>query len=311
MSYELMIPEEVPSYILNPELAKQANEDVLFGISAGALPRIKLSGKQFTLVNSNGEETPVRPADMFQAPNGNLYLLIIVLRVKREVQKSWYASKYNPNEEGRTPDCFSNDGVTPDPLAPSKQCETCANCQYNAYGSGKDQNGNPTNGKACSDNKIAAVFVPKVGVHKFKVPPASIKNLGAYVRELNKRGISIGNVKTLVGFDLKATFPVLTFEFGGFVPEPLLPQLAEMAQSSDAEEIANDRITPSAGSLPAPKTQEAPKTYPAPAPAQQEADDLGLGVAAEPQAKPEPKQEAAPVDLGPSDDELAKELGLL
>ncbi|NOQ51049.1 MAG: hypothetical protein GQ578_02360 [Desulfuromonadaceae bacterium] len=305
MSNELMIPEgaEIPEYILNPELAKQANEDAAAGISTGYAARIKLNGKAFVLVDGNGNETPVLPGDMVLAPDGQNYMPIIVLRAKKEIQKAFYLEAYNPGEEGKAPDCFSNDGVSPDQTAPAKQCDSCAACPMNAFGSGKDQSGNATKGKACSDSKILAVFVPKIGVHKLKLPPASLQNWGLFVKQLTARGIPVGNIKTLVGFDTTAPHPVVTFQFGGFVQEGLLPKLADMAQSPEAEEIATDRITGQA-KLPAPAAAQTQSAIPT-AQAQELPDDLGLGevTSATPEATPveEPKEEPAP----PTDEELA------
>ena len=307
MSTELMTLEntEVPAYILNPELAKQANAEAAAGISTGYAARIKLSGKQFSLVDGNGDETPVLPASMVAAPDGNLYMPIIVLRAKSDIQKALYLSAYNPGEEGKAPDCFSNDGVVPDPSAPAKQCDSCAACPMNAYGSGKDQAGNPTKGKACSDSKILAVFVPKNGVHKFKIPPASLKNWGLYVKQLSDRGIPVGNVKTLVAFDLTASYPILKFTFGGFVAENLLPKLADMAQGSDSESIVNDTITASASApqLTAPAQAATPAPQAAPAPPVVPDDDLGLD-------EPTPQAAPAPQVAAPTDADLEAELGL-
>ena len=170
MSNALMIPEasEVPAYALNPELAKEMNADAASGISTGASARIKLSGKQFVLVDGNGGEKPVKAGEMTMAPDGNAYLPVAILRAKKDIQKAWYAAAFNPAEEGNAPDCFSNDGVSPDASVTNKQCENCAQCPQNAFGSGKDQNGNATKGKACSDNKILAVFC-KGAVYKLKL----------------------------------------------------------------------------------------------------------------------------------------------
>lgn len=322
MANELMIPDaaEIPAYVLNPELAKQANADAAAGITTGIAPRLKMVGKQFAVVDGNGDETPIKAGGM-TIVGDDAYLLTIVLRARKAIQKAWYSKAFNPNEEGAAPDCFSNDGELPDASAPSKQCDTCALCPHNAFGSGVDQSGNPTGGKACADNKILAIYIPKLGVHKLKLAPASLKNFGIYVKQLSDKGIPIGNVKTLVGFDQAATFPKLVFRFGGFVAENLLPQLVELSQSSDAEEIANDRIAATAKQLPAPKKEakkeakkEVKKEEPKPKVVQQEADDLGLDLGTQEPVKAEPVQ-AAPeevetVEITADDSALASELGL-
>lgn len=298
MANDLMIPDraEVPAYILNPELAKQANDDAMAGISTGFPPRLKINGTKFATVDGGGEEVPYPQGKMISGPDDNLYLPLIVLRAKKELQKTWYAGAYNPKAEAQAPDCFSNDGVTPDPTASVKQCDLCANCPQNQYGTAKDAAGNPTNGKACSDSKILAVFIPNMGIHSFKVPPASLKNWALYVKNLSNAGIPLGVAKTLIGFDPTASFPVLVFKFGGYVPENTIEKLAAMAQSSEAEEIVNNQIKASAKpTLPAPAAQAAkPVVAPAPAPAAQ--DDLGLDTPpAEKKSAGRPKKDPAPV----------------
>lgn len=315
MTTDLMIPEasEVPAHIRNPELAKQANEEAAAGISTGFPARIKLSGKQFTLVDGNGEETPFPPAKMISGEDGNIYMPAIVLRAKKALTKSWYAQAYNPAAEGVGPDCFSNDSERPDPAALAPQADTCAACPMNAWGSGTDQNGNATKGKACADTKMLATFVPGFGVHSFKIPPASLKNFGLYVKQLSSAGIPLGTVKTLVGFDLTETFPILVFRFGGYIGEALMPKLAEMAASVEAEEAIGG-ITSSTKALPAPEE----KAVAAKETLKVTDDDMGLGLADVKQATTTPdatKEKATPEVTQPSDqeisdDQLRAELGL-
>jgi len=340
MTTALAIPEkgQVPAYILNPELARKANEDALMGISTGMPPRIKMSGKQFTLIDGDGTERAYPPAKLIPAEDGNVYMPVIVLRAKKALSKAWYATKYMPGQDDyKAPDCWSNDAEKPDASVAVPQSDLCATCHNNAFGSGTDQNGNPTKGKACSDAKILAVFIPQFGVHQFKLPPASLKNFGVYVKKLSDAGIPIGTVKTLVGFDLTVENPVMVFQFGGFLPVEYLPKLDELSQSMEVTEIVQPMAVPKAPALAAP---EPAKTT---APPVAEPEDLGLGDPAPPPPAPAPKPRgrqkpketpvaAAPpppvddfgLDLGlggqqetqaelmddVSDDQLRKELGL-
>jgi len=255
---DLMIPDRttIPSYILNPTLAKQANDEAAAGISTGMPPRLKLSGKQFTLVDSGGEETPFPAGKMVIGPDENAYLPMVVLRARKPLQKTWYATAFNPGEEGKSPDCFSVDGERPDPTSLAVQSDLCATCPHNQFGSGTDQNGNATKGKACADSKLLAIFIPgsrktetDPKVYQFKIPPASLKNFGLYVKQLSAAGIPLGTAQTLVGFDPAQTFPVVIFKFGGFLPEASLPKLAEMAALPETEDIIGGFNAPA---LPAP-----------------------------------------------------------
>jgi len=255
---DLLIPDRtsIPSYILDPTLAKQANDEAAAGISTGMPPRLKLSGKQFTLVDSGGEETPFPAGKMVIGPDENAYLPMVVLRARKPLQKTWYATAFNPGEEGKSPDCFSTDGERPDPTSLAVQSDLCATCPHNQFGSGTDQNGNATKGKACADSKLLAIFIPgsrktetDPKVYQFKIPPASLKNFGLYVKQLSAAGIPLGTAQTLVGFDPAQTFPVVIFKFGGFLPEASLPKLSELAALPETEDIIGGFNAPA---LPAP-----------------------------------------------------------
>ena len=326
MSYEIMIPDaaDLPAHIIDHAAAAQANADAIFGVSTGYPARIKMSGKQFVLVNGSGEETPIPNGKLFKGPDDNLYLRTVVLRAKRELQKRYYIGKFDPKAtEHFGPDCFSNDGERPDASIPNPQCDTCAGCPQNAYGSGTNQDGQASAGKACTDNKMLATFIPPLaqgqaapGIHELKITPASLKNWGMYAKALGAKGISLGNVFTLIGFVNEETFPVLTFQYGGAIPEQGVDKLAAMAESPEALEIVNSKISFSAKALPAPDKKAdaksaAKKASPVKAVPKKEAapveDDMGLGLEDTPipQDEPEVKEE-----LGLSDEDIMEGLDL-
>lgn len=346
----LVVPNkaDVPAYILNPELARAQNEDAAAGISTGVPARIKANGKQFNLVDGNGEEKPYPPAKMVAGPDGNVYLRVIVLRAKKEISKILYLKAYNSANPPEAPDCQSSDGIRPDAAVLTPQSDQCATCQFNAWGSGIDQNGAPTKGKRCADVKILAVVVPEYGVHMLKIMPDSLKNFGLYVKSLSGAGIPLGMAQTLIGFDMTKSHPVYVFNFGGYVPEKSVAKLAELAQSPEVEEIvgrsaAAPRALPaSPAPAAAPDTsaaKEAEEKAAAEAEAKKKADAAAKRkAAAEAKAKKEAEGKAAAakaaqnVDLdlgldddapetvepelvsaggaGPTDDELRLELGL-
>lgn len=264
MSNDLMIPSKnsVPSFLINKELAGKDYEDASAGINGGFPAKIKLSGKQFTLVDEGGEETPYPPAALVPDDKGNVYLPVIMLKAKGPLSKGWYAKKYNPNapKADRTPpDCFSTDGLRPDPTSNAIQAETCANCAHNQYGSGKDQDGNPTDGKACQDKKILATYVPKYGIYEFDIPAGSLKNWRKFTDQVNFNlpDIPYSSFKTLIGFDLTTSKSILVFKFGGFVGEgkpreqqqQLVAAVAAMINTPAVMDIVKGKVT---AALPAP-----------------------------------------------------------
>jgi hypothetical protein len=106
----------------------------------------------------------------------------------------------------------------------------------NAFGSGRNAAGQPTKGKACADSKVLAVF-RKGSVYSFKIPPASLKNFGMYVKNLTNRGVPLGNVITYVGFDDTADYSVLQFRVGAFIPESAKEALLAVAGSQEVGDI--------------------------------------------------------------------------
>lgn len=234
MSNEVvMVPQEIPQYAISVDQARAANADALSGVFTGAPPSIVLKGTMFQVKDGNGESQVIKAADLAE----NEFLNVVILAAKPQFNKAYYAEAFDPNQtEANAPDCWSDDAVRPHHSIAKPMSATCAGCPMNAFGSGRNQAGQPTEGKACSDMKIlAALYRGKV--YKFKIPPGSLKNWGRYVKTLTDRGVCIGNVVTYIGFDENAKFATLVFRVGSFVPENALPRLVEIAGSQEVADI--------------------------------------------------------------------------
>jgi hypothetical protein len=198
-------------------------------------------------VDGNGDEINLKPNDLA----GGEYLDIVILAAKPGLNKVYYEAAYDPNQvEPSAPDCFSLDGVTPDKSVNKPVNPTCSTCPMNAFGSGRNAAGQPTKGKACADSKILAVF-RKGSVYSFKIPPASLKNFGLYVKNLTNRGVPLGNVITYVGFDEDADYSVLQFRVGAFIPESAKEALLAVSKSQEVADIVRPMEY---RALPPPKT---------------------------------------------------------
>ena len=342
MANDLMIPESgIPAHILALGAAAVAadNEAALGGVSTGMPPRIKINGTKFALVSADGTELPFPASKLVIGPDENQYMPIVVLKAKPALSKQFYLKKYNKDEEGASPDCWSDDGQRPAVGVVAPISEVCASCPKNAFGSGTDQDGNPTKGKACSDNKVLATFVPGFGVFALKIPPASLKNWGGFVKKLTSANIPVTAIKTFVGFEPTSSSPVLVFQFGGFVDEKAMPKLQAMAATPEVMEIIGGAAAaPTQKALPAsqevidqpPAEDEAKKKAAADAAAKKKADAAAKkkkadeAAAAALAAKTPPPGDDLDLDMsfesndpapsadagGTSDDELAAALGL-
>jgi hypothetical protein len=227
---------QLPAHLKNRSTAVDA---FLAGLPQGiSFPMIGLKGTRF-VVKSDGSET-VLPSNEIN---------VVLLAAKPHMDKAYYAAKYDPsNTEAKSPDCYSKDGIKPDPASTPKQCESCAGCPMNQFGSGTDNQGNPSKGKACADSKILALFANN-GVYGFKIPPASLKGFAHYIKEISRRGVDPSTAITVMGFDANFSFPVLTWQFAGFLAPEQIDKIDQMKGSPEVADIIGGVAT--TGSAPA------------------------------------------------------------
>jgi len=179
-------------------------------------PRISIGKERFTAIDAEGEET-LLGLDSFEC---------LVVASNPAISKVHFAAAYT-GDEGTPPDCFSDNGYYPDVRASNPQCESCALCHHNRWGSAKS-NLTGADLKACQDFKKLAV-VPLhdtvEGVHQFRVSPAALKNWSRYCNELRKIGGDCGFdvtpdlVVTKVFWSDKKN--IMDFEFIDFLDEEL------------------------------------------------------------------------------------------
>jgi hypothetical protein len=309
------LPVEVPAYV-KALMASNADLQALIdeataGISSGMPPTIVANGGRFVKKVEGTETVIAYPQTM---PDGTPHpaagapltvLPCIVLRARANIEKVYYASNYTPGQEPQSPDCFSLDGVRPDPSATMKMCESCAGCPQNVFGSGHDAQGNPSKGKACADRKVLAIFADN-GVYRFTVPPASLQAWVAYCKQLANYGVAPQFVVTQIGFNSDKDKPfVLTFGFQGMLGEQQLAKILEMTNSPEVQEIIGGNKTPS---LPAPPSTPLVenKQPEASAPAKVTPIKKEKAAAKEAPAPPPPVQETEPIlDIGLENGQIA------
>lgn len=291
------------------------------GLSSGqSFPRISIKASRFRIVEGDTETVLESTA-----------LDVVIVGANPRLSKTWYAKAWDKDVEPTGPDCFSLDGVGPDPEAEAPQNDMCASCPQNAWGSKITPSGQQI--KACSDNKRLAVVAADDAsgpVYLLSVTPAALKGLNQYQKELSVRGIPPEIVKTRVSFDTDASFPKLKFTFGGFLDADTQQVVDTLFGTDQVKEITGETLrTPVAVPKLAAPAPVAPKPAvkaaapveepaPAPAPAQAAAPKRGFGAskpaAAAPAAAPAKAAKAAPVAAAPATDaasSLADEIAAL
>jgi len=270
------------------------------GLSSGnSFPRISIKGARFRIIEGDTET-------VLDSTN----LDVVVVGANPRLSKTWYAKVWSKDAEPTAPDCFSLDGVGPDPEATDPQNDLCASCPQNAWGSKVTDSGQQI--KACSDNKRLAVVSADDAsgpVYLLSVTPAALKGLNQYQKELSVRGIPPEIVKTRVSFDTDASFPKLKFTFGGFLDADVQEVVDGLFGTETVKEITGEtlrapvavpKIAAPAPVAPKPAVRAAPVVEPAPAPAPAPAAAPKRGFGASKPAAPAPAKPAAKPAAAPA-----------
>jgi hypothetical protein len=251
----LQVPAHLAARMGKPSALAQALAGGIAG--GGDFPRISIKGARFRIVEG-GAETVLNQTT----------LDVVVVGANPRLSKAWYAKEWNKDNEPSAPDCYSLDGVGPHPEATNPQCDLCASCPQNAWGSKVTPNGQQI--KACADKKRLAVVAADDAmgpVYLLEVTPAALKGLNAYQKELSMRGIAPEIVRTRVSFDTDASFPKLQFGFGGFLDADTMAAVDDLFGSDKVKEITGEVQAEKPAALPPPAARPSPVRQAAPAPA--------------------------------------------
>lgn len=246
-----------------------------------SLKRISIRGGKWRMMMS-GE----------QIATSNLETLdVVVVNAAPHVSRYYYNKGYDGKSVGQ-PDCWSNDGVRPDPRAKSPQYKSCEGCPKNIAGSGTNGQG-----RACRYARRLAVVlandVENSDVYQIQLPPTSMFGkakddshmpLDAYVRHLAGYNYSITGVVTEMRFDPNAESPRIYFRAVKRLTDAQREVVAEKGASQEA--LAAIAFNPSA--IDAGTAQSVQPEAPRPALFRDEPEDA---------PKPEPVREESPAPI--------------
>lgn len=218
----------IPAHVLARMGKSSLAADLSGGLASGeSFPRISIKGGRFRVVE-DGNEVVI--------PSTTLDVIIVGANPK--LSKTWYEKAWDPNDEPSGPDCYSLNGTSPHPDSPRPQNDLCSTCPHNAWGSKTSASGAKI--KACADQKRLAVVAaddPGGTIYLLQITPAALKNFGAFQKELQMRGFAPETIKTTIGFDTDASFPKLTFKFGGWVADEDMSTLDKVFGSQPVLDI--------------------------------------------------------------------------
>jgi hypothetical protein len=192
-----------------------ATDDLSAGVQSG-FGIMGFKGKVWSL-RKGGQDTPLMRPDG-DGPRNSIE--VVILKASGHVSKIWYENGY---VEGSTaaPDCFSTNGVTPDPSSKKRQGNACATCPMNQWGSRITPAGKQ--GKACADSKRLAI-TPADDIKNeafggpllLRVPAASLRDLANFGEKMQGLGYPYYAIKTRIAFDAAEAYP--KFVFGAITP---------------------------------------------------------------------------------------------
>lgn len=225
----IQVPAHLAARIGTPSLLAQSMAGGL-GTGGESIPRISIKGARFRIVEGDTETVL-----------DSTTIDVVIVGANPRLSKTWYAKAWTPDSEPQAPDCFSLDGIGPDPQSTQPQNDLCASCPQNAWGSKVTPQGQQI--KACADQKRLAVVSaddPTGPVYLLQVTPAALKGLNQYQKELAMRGIAPEIVRTRISFDTDASFPKLKFGFGGFNDADVQTAVDPLFDSAQVKEITGE-----------------------------------------------------------------------
>lgn len=253
-----MIPfqqAQLPAFMQQAAADAAINQQAATGTGGASVDGISLKGGRFHVKRAGQQPITL---ELFN-------LDVIVVHANPGMTKAFFAGAWNPDEV-EAPICSSDDGIAPRADATQPQCNSCAACPQNQFGSYINPQ-TQAQGKACQDKKTIAIVTPgqEAGeMLRLQVPAASLKDFGNYLRSLPK--VPYYGIVTRISFDTTVSYPKIKFEAVDYVrDQAAFETLRQRHHSDEAKAIAGVAgFTPmAAAALPAPVVQPALSAPPA------------------------------------------------
>jgi hypothetical protein len=167
----------------------------------------------------------------------------IIVNASAAVGRIFYAKAWSPDAEPTAPDCFSNDGRTPDVGSTNAQSERCDSCQQNIKGSGQG------NSKSCRySRRIAMVLEEDFGtslegeVYQMNLASKSLfgESVGDnthtfenYSKYLSNNGKSLDYVVTQISFNEDNDNQSVLFTPTGYINKAQYSVTSEVAKKPE------------------------------------------------------------------------------
>lgn len=168
-------------------------------------------------------------------------LNVVIVRVAPKTSRTYYEGQYQEGSNA-APDCWSNDGETPDSNCNNRQSNACATCRQNVAGSGTREDS-----RACRFNRrIAVVLEDQIlttgEIYQMIIPATSLfgegengkMTLQQYAEFLAKNGVGVTAVVTEMKFDRSGSNPKLVFRAARYVKKEEYDQIVQLKEHPTA-----------------------------------------------------------------------------
>jgi len=226
---------------LLPTDMSEFTEEFSAGVSI-SFPVISIKGKTFTVKEGEERRVLTRPDDPDSPAS---YIDVVVIAANKGVAKAYYEKSYTEDATD-APNCWSNDGVAPDPSVEKPVAKSCKTCPYNQFGSRITDEGKKA--KKCSDSKRLAVapLDDLLNPMLLRVPATSLKNWQQYVNLLARKGVTPMVVLTRIRFNMDAAYPLLEFKPVGLLPPEKAKEVKAARELEVVDYITGKIIVPTA-----------------------------------------------------------------
>lgn len=262
MSNELsMLKGNLPAHLRG---TLDATTKALMGSGGGGanIKRISIKGSVFRMM-VDGKEV---------AKNEDRAMNVIIVAAAEHNTRTYYEGTFVEGQGNKAPDCFSNNGASPDAKSSNPQSKSCKDCPQNienSHSSGR--------GRACRFSRKLAVVLEndqKGDIFQLTLPAQSIFGkaengkmpLEAYVRLLGVNGVSVTGVVTEMRFDTDSATPKLAFKAVNYLDEEQFLNSQAKGKTPEAKAAIGGSDSAPAD---APKLEAAPVAKAAPTPVEE------------------------------------------
>jgi len=317
-----MVPFAPKPLAARKQKVSSFNAALTTGVSSG-FPVFSIKGKVFHLVRGDEKTLMTKKeynseGEVVDTGDPAASIEVVLLNANPALSRVYYSKGYEEGSDSK-PDCYSNNGKTPEADAVTPQASNCATCPHSQYGSRVSENGNK--GWACANSRrmavaaISAIDDPIL----IRVPGASLKALVSYAKELDGHGYQFNEVVTKIGFDYSVAHPALTFKAIGVIPADALENVIEIANGDTVAQIIGTQAMPARDAAPESVAELPKKAVEAPKPAAKpkaakpadtaDLDEVVAKAEAKPAAKPVKVEAPEQAESGGIADSLDEMLG--